>query len=619
MAGRKKNKFFTAERISMAIILVVIVLLFIYFAKDIMVPLFKMHMDGDTAGASEILKNNGVGGGISVILIEALQMVVIFISAEFIQISSGLSYPIYLSLPLCDIGICLGATIIFLLVRVFNYKSSTYEKQRGAIDKIASAAQDRNTVLLLYLLFFMPFIPFGAICYYGSSTKLSYGKYMLTVATSAIPSVVVSVLIGQAGMAFLSSNIPLWLLVVIVIILSVLLFALIYWFMHKFVLKDTDKTPASLYYDIFFAVVKILHIGRKKPVIDDVLLNEAESPYILLANHETSEDYSYLHYLATANNPSCLIKEYYCNKPLFKTIVKHCGFIPKKLFTPDFRSAMKLKSLIKKGHPVLIYPEGRLSPDGRTNKIVEKGGEFYKNLDVDIVLVKVEGGYYVKPKWRKRTYNTDVDITVKRVLKRSEIASMSGEELDLIIAETLYTDASLLTNHRYRQRDKAAGLERLLYRCADCGDLYKTAGKGNTLICRSCGAVHTLDERYHFTDPVKTIPAYYDTIRAMEEKEIDSLTLSSNVRMKAFSGKGKTLKNEEGTATLDKDCFRYKSASTEFTVPVEKLPALEFKCGKRFELYHEGDLYFFYPKEDPVQVARWALIIDILADKRIKE
>ena len=616
MAGRKKNKFFTAERIAMAIILVIIVLLFVYFAKDIMVPLFKMQLDGDTAGASELLKKTGIAGGISVILIEALQMVVIFISAEFIQISSGLSYPIYLSLPLCDIGICLGATIIFLLVRVFNYKSSTYEKRRGAIDKIASAAQDRNTVLLLYLLFFMPFIPFGAICYYGSSTKLSYGKYMLTVATSAIPSVVVSVLIGQAGMAFLSSNIPLWLLVVIVIILSIALFALIYWFMHKFVLKDTDKTPASLYYDIFFAVIKILHIGRKKPVIDDVLLNNAEAPYLLLANHENSEDYSYLYYLANPKNPSCLINEHYCNIPLFKTVVKHCGFIPKKLFTTDFRAAMKLRTLIRKGHPVLIYPEGRLSPDGRTNKIVEKGGEFYKKLGTDIVLVKIEGGYYAKPKWRRRTYSTEVDVTVKRVLKKSEIASMSGEELDRIIVETLYTDASLLTNRRYRQRDKAAGLERLLYRCADCGALYTTKGKGNTLICRSCGAVHTLDERYHFTDPIKTIPAYYDAIRAMEEKETDSLKLTSKVRMKAFSGKGKTLKNEEGEATLDKECFRYKSASTEFTVPVEKLPALEYKCGKRFELYHGGNLYYFYPKENPVQVARWALIIDILNDRK---
>ena len=619
MTERKKNKFFTAERISMAVILVIIVLLFVYFAKDIMVPLFKMQLNGDTAGASELLKNNGVAGGISVILIEALQMVVIFISAEFIQISSGLSYPIYLSLPLCDIGICLGATIIFLLVRVFNYKSSTYEKQRGAIDKIASAAQDRNTVLLLYLLFFMPFIPFGAICYYGSSTKLSYGKYMLTVATSAIPSVVVSVLIGQAGMAFLSSNIPLWLLVVIVIVLSILLFALIYWFMHKFVLKDTDKTPASLYYDIFFAVIKILHIGRKKPVIDDVLLNETEAPYLLLANHENSEDYFYLYYLANAKNPSCLINEHYCNKLLFKTVVKHCGFIPKKLFTTDYGAAMKLKSLIKKGHPVVIYPEGRLSPDGRTNKIVEKCGEFYKELGTDIVLVKIEGGYYSKPKWRKRTYSTEVDVTVKRVLKKSEIAAMSGKELERIIYETLYTDASLITNRRYRQRSKAAGLERLLYRCADCGKLYTTIGKGNTLKCSSCGAVHTLDEKYHFTDSPETIPAYYDAIRAMEEKEIDSLILSSKVRMKMFSGKGKTIKNEEGEATLDKNCFTYKSSSTEFSIPVEKIPALEYKSGKRFQLYHDGNLCFFYPKEDPVQVARWALIIDILTDRRNKE
>jgi len=77
-----------------------------------------MQVNNDIDGASALLKEKGFMGGIAVILIEALQMVIIFVSAEFIQISSGLSYPIYLSLPLCDIGICLGATIIFLLVRV---------------------------------------------------------------------------------------------------------------------------------------------------------------------------------------------------------------------------------------------------------------------------------------------------------------------------------------------------------------------------------------------------------------------------------------------------------------------------------------------------------------------
>ena len=271
---KQKKKIINAERISIIVILAIILLLFAYFFNDIMRPLFRMQMSNDIDGASALLKEKGFMGGIAVILIEALQMVIIFVSAEFIQISSGLSYPIYLSLPLCDIGICLGATIIFLLVRVFKFNSSTYEKNRGMIDKIASTAKDRNIVLLLYLLFFMPFIPFGAICYYGASTKISYGKYMLTVSTSAIPSVVVSVLIGQAGMAFFSSNIPLWLLVVIVILLSIALFMLIYWFMHKFVLKDTDETPDSLFFDIFFMVVKLLQFGKKKPNIEaDLIVN----------------------------------------------------------------------------------------------------------------------------------------------------------------------------------------------------------------------------------------------------------------------------------------------------------------------------------------------------------
>ena len=218
-SGTTRKKRVNGETITIIVILAIIILLFAFFLKDVMLPLFKLQLDNDLDGAAALLKSKGFVGGISVILIEALQMIIIFVSAEFIQIASGLSYPIYISLPLCDIGICLGATVIFLLVRVFKFNSTTYEKNRGMIDKIASNAKDRNIVILLYLLFFMSFIPFGAICYYGASTKISYGKYMLTVSTSAIPSVVVSVLIGQAGKLFFTNSIPLWLLVLIVIAL----------------------------------------------------------------------------------------------------------------------------------------------------------------------------------------------------------------------------------------------------------------------------------------------------------------------------------------------------------------------------------------------------------------
>lgn len=615
-ADKKKNKFLNPETIAIIVILAIIILLFIYFFKDIMVPLFNLQLNNDIDGASALLKSKGVMGGIAVILIEALQMVIIFVSAEFIQIASGLSYPIYLSLPLCDIGICLGATIIFLLVRVFKFNSSTYEKNKGMIDKIASNAKDRNIVLLLYLLFFMPFIPFGAICYYGASTKISYGKYMLTVSTSAIPSVVVSVLIGQAGMAFFSSNIPLWLLVVIVIVLSIALFALIYWFMHKFVLKGTDKTPESLFFDIFFMFVKLFQFGKRRPVIEADNIVEAKAPYIILSNHENLMDYFYLYYLPHLKSPAYVFNQYYCTKPLMNIIVKHCGFIPVKLLSNDQEALDKIEKTVKDGFPVIMFPEGRLSADGRTNPIVEKRGSFYKKLDVDIVFVKVNGGYYAHPKWRRRAFNSNVTVSVPRVLKREEIAAMTAEELDLVIAKELYNDASDLAKKKYRQKDKAQGLHKLLYRCADCGKLYTTVGKGNELRCTACGVVHKLDDTYHFTGKIRSIPEYYDIIRKMEENELGNLSLKMEVKTTYHSNSGRITGRETGELTLDRNTLSYSTGSSGFSIPLTELPALAFSSGKKLELYHDDKLVFFYPKKDPVQVARWSLIVDILTSKR---
>ena len=78
---------------------------------------------------------------------------------------------------------------------------------------------------------------------------------------------------------------------------------------------------------------------------------------------------------------------------------------------------------------------------------------------------------------------------------------------------------------------------------------------------------------------------------------------------------GKT-RRESGVCRLDAEAFRYCSAQTSFVIPTEKLPALAFSCGQEFELYHEGELYYFYPARQPQQAARWALIVDLLAERR---
>ena len=51
--------------------------------------------------------------GVTVVLVEAMQMVVVFLPAEFIQISAGLSYPLYLAVVLRGLMIAHRAETVF--------------------------------------------------------------------------------------------------------------------------------------------------------------------------------------------------------------------------------------------------------------------------------------------------------------------------------------------------------------------------------------------------------------------------------------------------------------------------------------------------------------------------
>ena len=607
------------ERGAVLLILAAIVLLFAVFWKDIMFPLIRLELRHDLAGAQRLLAEKGAAGALSVVLIEALQMLVVFVPAEFIQISSALSYPVWISVPLCDLGVCLGASIIFLLVRRLGLSSAAYEKRRGRIERLSSELHERNTVLLLYLLFFMPFIPFGAICYYGAGTKLPYRRYILTVASGVLPSVIVSNLMGAAGTAFLLNHLPLWQLVLAILALAVLLFAVILVFIRRVCFQGGEGTPDSMMYAVIFFIVR-LWLGRRQRVeIDDALLRELEPPYVLLANHESFEDFYYIFQMAHPRNPSFLVNEYYCTRPILKPMAKRGGILSKKLFTPDMAAPLGILRMIRRGYPVVIFPEGRLSPDGRSNPIVESGAALYRRLKTALVLVRVDGAYYAHPKWRKKTYRSDIRLSVRRVLSPEELAGMTDGQLDELIRSELYNDAAEHLTGRYPQKDRAVGLDGLLYRCADCGALYQTEGVADELRCRACGSRRRLDETYHFTSGPATIGAYYDAIRRMEARELDALSLRAAVRTKIFGANGGPVRREEGECTLDTKAFCYRSGTKSFEIPVEKLPALAFSCGEEFELYHEGELHYFFPLEEPRQVARWALAVDLMAEKRRAE
>ena len=197
---------------------------------------------------------------------------------------------------------------------------------------------------------------------------------------------------------------------------------------------------------------------------------------------------------------------------------------------------------------------------------------------------------------------------------------MTDDELNKLIEESLAFDASEDPVSTYPHRlEMAAGLENILYRCADCGELYTTKGVGNELVCTACGAKHRLNRQYLFDDDMHSIGAYYDRIKALEKQAFPAFRLETDVNTVIFRDTGRYRTKEKGHCVLSEEGFSYRSDSTAFTIGFDALPALPFSVNAEFETYYQGDQYYFYPVENRRQVVRWALIVDMMKELRDEE
>ena len=171
-----------------------ILILLFYFFKNIIFDIVKYAKENNEEAIRKVLTDHGIFGMITVCMVEALQMVVVFLPAEFIQLAAGISYPPLIAILLCDFGVFLGASIIYLLVNVLNYDLALLSKSSKRINEISKKkSKGRGTQSLMYVLFVLPIVPFGAICYFGSSSKMSYRRYILTCVTGVIPSIFSSI------------------------------------------------------------------------------------------------------------------------------------------------------------------------------------------------------------------------------------------------------------------------------------------------------------------------------------------------------------------------------------------------------------------------------------------
>ena len=116
------------------VLLATVGLIYFALAKDIAI-IIADSKTGDYSAVKNHLQELGFEGAVSIAVLEMLQMIVIFIPAEFCQIAAGLAFPIYYAVPICVVGLTLGSIVIFAIVRLLHIRLEVMEKRMGKVQK----------------------------------------------------------------------------------------------------------------------------------------------------------------------------------------------------------------------------------------------------------------------------------------------------------------------------------------------------------------------------------------------------------------------------------------------------------------------------------------------------
>ena len=614
---KKINK----HKIFIFIVTLITLAILVFFVKDILIKAITLQNSKDQQAFVDYMLELGIMGYIIVPIIEALQMIVVFISAEFIQISAGLTYPWYIAIPLCSLGIFIGATLIYILVNTIKLDSSIFKKTN---DKIASLSKNgKSTQVFMYILFLMPIVTFGAICYYGANSKIKYGRYIFTCITGSLLDILTSIFLGRVISLVILDKLPLWLLIVGVIVVMILLFILGIIIINKLYFKEDQHTPNSIYYLILLKIYDFIVKRKNKTVYDDVEIDKIDGPFLLLTNHPSVYDVYYAVCKIFPRRAAFILNRYYFRNKFMSYIFNQIGTIPKKLFSPDFETIRRTLKTVKNGYPIFMCPEGRLGLDGTNYYSTKETGKFIKQLKLPIVIMTINGAYISKPKWRKKRIKNTVTVRITKMLSKEEVLDLSVDEINNIINQGIsYNDFDYIkeNNLTFKYNKKAEGLENVLYRCPKCHQEFKMSTHKNTISCE-CGFSLNIGNDYHFEENefgITNIHDWYELIKKEERKNLNNINLECQVKVKKFNIENKKLDEEgSGVCKLNNEEFTFEGDLRvgSFKIDLETLRTFAFACGEEFECYYNDELYYFYPLEDKAQCAKWALIMDEVSMK----
>ena len=568
-----------------------------------------------------------------VFIISAFQVVLTFVPAEPLHVIAGVSFGLWKGGLVCLAGIMFGNTIIYILYKIFGSKLTDFFASNIELD-LRSAKNSTKIAFIVILLYCLPAIPYGLICFFAATMGMKYPKYIFITGIGSIPSLILDVGLGHITMAT-SWIVSISVFVVIIILLIVMfrykkqIFNKVNQYIHKS--QEKEKYRVGQYNAVVYHLATTFAYGYLKTKVKmkkKKNVKKLDKPCIVLCNHGSFYDFLFAGKLIKNTQPHFIVARMYFHHKKLAWIASRTGAFPKSMFTTDIENSKNcLKVILGKG-VLAMMPEARLSTVGKFEGIQETTYKFIQKMNVPVYTIKSSGAYLAKPKWGdKIRRGALIETELNLLLDDGQAKNMTCQEIKDKVENALrYDEWQWLEEHpevKYKHKTLAEGVENVLCICPKCLKRYCLTTKGKTITCQCCGLNVEMDNRYGLSGvEFKNIAEWYEWQTQQFRKEIETkndFCLKAKVELRHLSKDGKscTRYGGKGTCILTKEGLKY--SGTDDGLIVEKMFEMKniyrilFGAGEDFEIYDGNEIYYFVPENKRSCVA-WYIVSGLLKE-----
>lgn len=273
------------------------------------------------------------------------------------------------------------------------------------------------------------------------------------------------------------------------------------------------------YAALFRSALPVFRLLLKKYRFHTDYVPELDEPFLMLANHATESD----HFMAAcaARQPMTFVcGEHLLRGKYGKLLKSVANPIPVPKGASAVRSVREILRRLHHGENVMLFPEGSRSFHGETIPMQTSLGKLVKTSRAALVTYRIQGGYFVAPRWAYHFRKGPMEGHVVHVYRSEELKKMTAAQITEAVNRDLYENAYETQRRRperYLGRGLAEGLENYLICCPKCGGYDTLESRDNRFRCRMCGLEGVHDE-YGFLHGDLPFHTVYDWGKWIETK-----------------------------------------------------------------------------------------------------